>query len=144
MMLRISAQTVRRAWQPYAGAFVALACGVVLIALAVTTIGAVDATGRAGVTPAERTQLDDLSSMLGIMSAVALFMAMFVVASTFGFVVAARRRELAMLRLVGATPRQVRLMVLGESAAVALAASAVGCLVATALAPAFLALLRAR
>lgn len=144
-MLRISAQTVRRSWQPYAGAFVALACGVVLIALAVTTIGAVDATGRAaGVTPEERTQLEDLSSMLGIMSAVALFMAMFVVASTFGFVVAARRRELAMLRLVGATPRQVRRMVLGESAGVALAASVVGCLLATALAPAFLALLHAR
>lgn len=145
MMLRISAQTVRRSWQPYAGAFVALACGVVLIALAVTTIGAVDATGRAaGITPDERVQLDDLASMIGIMSAVALFMAMFVVASTFGFVVAARRQELAMLRLVGATPRQVRVMVLGESAAVALAASVVGCLLASALAPAFLALLEAR
>lgn len=145
MMLRISAQTVRRSWQPYVGAFVALACGVALIGLAVTIAAAVDTTSKgAGVTPEQTTQLDDLSSMIGVMSAVALFMAMFVVASTFGFVVAARRQELAMLRLVGATPRQVRLMVLGESAAVALLASVVGCLAATAVAPGFAALLRAR
>jgi putative ABC transport system permease protein len=145
MMLRISAQTVRRAWQPYVGAFVALACGVVLIALAVTTAAAVDTTSRsATVTAEQRAQLGDLASMVGVMSAVALFMAMFVVASTFGFVVAARRQELAMLRLVGATPRQVRRMVLGESAAVALIASVAGCLIATAVAPGFAALLRAR
>ena len=49
------------------------------------------------------------------MSGVSLFMALFVVGSTFGFVVATRRRELGLLRLVGATPRQVRRLVLGES-----------------------------
>ena len=63
----------------------------------------------AGVTAEERAQLDDLASLFGIMSAVALFMAVFVVGSTFGFVVATRRRQLGLLRLVGATPRQVRL-----------------------------------
>lgn len=145
MMLRISAQTVRRSWQPYVGAFVALACGVVLIGLAVTIAAAVDETSRSSrITPDQQARLGDLSSMIGIMSAIALFMAMFVVASTFGFVVAARRQELAMLRLVGATPRQVRLMVLGESAAVAVLASVTGCLVATAVAPGFASLLRTR
>ena len=47
MMLSISRQTVRQTWRPYAGAFVALACGVVLIAVAVTLIGAVDEDGTA-------------------------------------------------------------------------------------------------
>jgi putative ABC transport system permease protein len=145
MMLSISRQTVRQTWRPYAGAFVALACGVVLIAVAVTLIGAVDQTSRrSGVTAAEKAQLDDLAAMFGMMSGVALFMAVFVVASTFGFVVAARRRELGMLRLIGATPRQVRRMVLGEAGVVALVAAAAGGLLASALAPALPALLRAR
>ena len=137
-MLELSRQTVRHSWQPYAGAFVALGCGVVLIAMAVTLIGAVDMTSRrAGITAERRVQLDDLASMFGMMSGVALFMAMFVVASTFGFVVAARRRELGLLRLVGATPRQVRRMVLGEAGVVALLARSSAALLATVVTPAF-------
>jgi putative ABC transport system permease protein len=145
MMLSLSRQTVRQSWPPYVGAFVALACGIVLIATAVTLAGAVDVSShRAGVTAAERTQLDDLASMIGVMSGVALFMAMFVVASTFGFVVAARQRELGLLRLIGATPRQVRTMVLGESAVVAVLATVAGSLLATVATPAFVALLEAK
>jgi len=145
MILALSRQTVRQTWRPYAGAFVALACGVVLIALTVNLIGAVEATSHvAGVSSADRTQLADLSSMFGFMAAISLFMAMFVVASTFGFVVATRRRELGMLRLIGATPRQVRRLILGESGVVALAATVVGCAAATLLTPAALWLLRDR
>jgi putative ABC transport system permease protein len=143
MMLRISRQTVRRSWRPYAGAFVALACGIVLIATTVLMVGAVEAAAaRPGVTAADRAQLDGLSSLFGTTAAVSLFMAVFVVASTFGFVVATRRRELGLLRLVGATPRQVRRMVLGEALVVALAATLAGCLLATALAPVAASLLR--
>ena len=143
MMFRISRQTVRHAWRPYAGAFVALACGVILITTTVLLIGAVEATAsRAGVTPVDKAQLEDLSSLFGTMAGVSMFMALFVVASTFGFVVATRRRELGLLRLVGATPHQVRRMVLGEALVVAVLATVVGCLVATALAPAVTALLR--
>jgi putative ABC transport system permease protein len=143
MMLRISRQTVRQSGRLYAGAFVALACGVVLIATTVLLIGAVESTaGRAGVTAAEKAQLADLSSLFGMMAAVSLFMALFVVASTFGFVVATRRRELGLLRLVGATPSQVRRMVLGEALVVALVATVAGCLLATAVAPAATSLLR--
>jgi putative ABC transport system permease protein len=143
MMLYLSRHTVRRSWPAYAGAFVAVACGVVLIAVTVTLLGSVDATaGRPGVTAKDRAKLDDLASMFGFMSAVSLFMALFVVGSTFGFVIATRRRELGLLRLVGATPRQVRRMVLGESAVVAAAATLVGCAVAAALAPGAFRLLR--
>lgn len=75
---------------------------------------------------------------------VALFMAVFVVASTFGFVVAVRRRQLGLLRLLGSTPRQVRLMVLGESAVIALISAVIGGLLAAPATPALIALLRWR
>ncbi|NUO57679.1 MAG: FtsX-like permease family protein [Hamadaea sp.] len=143
--LRLSRQTVRASWPAYLGAFVALASGVVLTATTVTLIGSVDATLATlggGATQDQRSQLDDLTSMFGIMSAISLFMAIFVVGSTFGFVIATRRRELGLLRLIGATGRQVRRLVLGESIVVAVAAAVVGCLVATPLTGPVLALIR--
>lgn len=144
MIARLSRQTVRHTWPAYAGAFVALTFGVVLLGVTVAVIGAVAiATDAPGVTGEERVRLDDLSAMFGIMSGVSLFMALFVVGSTFGFVVAARRRELGLLRLVGATPRQVRRLVLAESGVVAVAATAAGCLATTALTPAALWAIRA-
>jgi putative ABC transport system permease protein len=140
----LSRPMVRHNLKLYAGAFVALCFGVLLIGCAVTLAGAVDATaGRDGVTAAERGQLEGLAAMFGTMSAIAVFLAMFVVASTFAFVVAARRRELGLLRLVGATPRQIRRTVLGESLVVAALATVAGCLLTTVAAPALLAGIRA-
>ncbi len=63
------------------------------------------------------------AALLGSTSGVAGFVSVFVVAGTFAYSVAARRRELGLLRAVGATPRQVRRLVLGE----ALAVGAAGC-----------------
>src|SRR5260370_5537819 len=60
------------------------------------------------------------------MAAVSAFVAVFVVASTFGFAVTQRRRELALLRLAGATPAQVRRMLLAEALITGLAAGAAG------------------
>jgi putative ABC transport system permease protein len=139
----LSRPMVRHNLRLYAGAFVALCFGVVLIGCAVTMTGAVDATaGRDGVTPGEKAQLEDLAAMFGTMSAIAVFLAMFVVASTFSFVVAARRRELGLLRLVGATPRQVRRMVLGESLVVAALATVAGGLLTSLAAPAMVTAVR--
>jgi putative ABC transport system permease protein len=61
----------------------------------------------------------------------------FVVAGTFGYAVAARRREFGLLRTAGATPRQVRRLVLGEAVAVGALASTTGGVVGTLIAPAF-------
>lgn len=144
MMLALSRRTLRRSWPPYAGAFVALACGITLIATTVDLIAAVDRTLHSDVPASERQRLEDLSALLGTMSGVALFMAVFVVASTFGFVVAARQRELGLLRLVGATPRQVRVMVLGEAAAVAVLAAVAGALLESAATPVLVRVLRAQ
>ena len=60
--------------------------------------------------------------------------AVFVVAGTLAFVVERRRRELALLRAVGATPGQVRRLLIGEVALVGLLAGVAGCAAAALLA----------
>src|SRR4051794_40985798 len=57
-----------------------------------------------------------------------LFIAMFVVASTIGLSVLQREREVALLRAVAATPKQVRRMIRWETLVLALVASVVGAL----------------
>ncbi|MFI6093285.1 FtsX-like permease family protein [Streptomyces sp. NPDC051218] len=68
-----------------------------------------------------------VNSFLGTAGGVSAFVSVFVTASTFAFVVALRRREFGLLRMAGATPGQVRRMLLAESLAVGVAASGVGC-----------------
>ncbi len=53
-------------------------------------------------------------------------LAVFIVAATLGFSILQRGREIALLRAVGATPGQVRRMIVGEAAIVAVVAGAVG------------------
>jgi putative ABC transport system permease protein len=81
---------------------------------------------RADATP-PRSALDDVPSLMAVTASIAGFVAVFVVASTFAFTVAQRRREVALLRLVGATPAQLRRMLLGEALALGAAASLAGC-----------------
>ena len=56
----------------------------------------------------------------------AIFIAMFVVASTLGLSIQQREREIALLRAVAATPGQIRRMIAWEATIVALAGSAAG------------------
>src|SRR5215472_7533238 len=76
-------------------------------------------------------------SLLAITSGLAGFVAIFVVAGTFAYAVAARRRELGLLRTVGATPGQARRLVLGEALAVAVAAALAGSALGTVIAAPF-------
>jgi putative ABC transport system permease protein len=70
----------------------------------------------------------------GTFGGLALLIAMFVVSSTIGLAIAQREREIALLRAVAATPRQVRRLVGRETLLVALAASVAGILPGAALA----------
>ena len=56
----------------------------------------------------------------------AMFIAMFVVASTLGLSIQQREREIALMRAVAATPGQIRRMIAWEAAIVALVGSAAG------------------
>ncbi|WP_306328448.1 FtsX-like permease family protein [Streptomyces venezuelae] len=68
-----------------------------------------------------------LNALLGTSGGVTAFVSVFVVASTFAFAVALRRREFGLLRTAGATPGQIRRLLLAEAAALGVVASAAGC-----------------
>lgn len=75
------------------------------------------------------------NALVGTTGGIAGFVSVFVVASAFSFALAQRRRELALLRLAGATPRRVRRLVLGEAAIVGALACVAGCLLGRAAGP---------
>ena len=84
-----------------------------------------DARGRA-----EHPELHEARTTLipvtAAFAGLALFIAMFVVASTMGLSIQQREREIALLRAVAATPRQIRRMISWEAAIVGLLGSAAG------------------
>ncbi|MFI1510260.1 FtsX-like permease family protein [Streptomyces sp. NPDC020597] len=71
--------------------------------------------------------LTAMNAMFGTAGGVTGFVSVFVVASTSAFAVAQRRREFGLLRTAGATPGQIRRMVVYEALAVGVLASAAGC-----------------
>jgi putative ABC transport system permease protein len=66
------------------------------------------------------------SDVLLVFAGVALFVAIFLIFNTFSILLAQRSKELALLRCLGATRRQLVSTVLAESAVVGVAASAAG------------------
>jgi putative ABC transport system permease protein len=84
-----------------------------------------DARGRA-----EHLELHQARTTLipvtAAFAGLALFIAMFVVASTMGLSIQQREREIALLRVVAATPRQIRRMIAWEAAIVGLIGSVAG------------------
>jgi putative ABC transport system permease protein len=155
-MFFLSRQTVRRHLSLYAGSFVALAVGVFLLGLAATATAATIAyhgpgletitvnlpnadpptTAKVLVSGEDAAGLQVVLSMVGVICG---FITIFVIASTFAFAVASRRREVGLLRLIGATPKQVKRMVLGEALVVALGASITGAVLAQLVTPLVLA-----
>ena len=73
-------------------------------------------------------EIDVVGNILLGFGGVALFVSIFIVHNTFGIVLGQRTRELALLRTVGADPRQIRRSVLGEALVVGVLASAGGIL----------------
>ncbi|WP_199889821.1 ABC transporter permease [Streptomyces badius] len=72
--------------------------------------------------------LVSVNALLGTAAGITLFVSAAVVASTFSYAVAQRRREFGLLRTAGATPGQIRRTVLAESVLIGVAASAAGTL----------------
>ncbi|RZD69356.1 ABC transporter [Streptomyces albidoflavus] len=91
-----------------------------------------DATAQTGQALAEEQAKDiesgltGLNTMLLAFAGIALFVGVFLIANTFTMLIAQRTRELALMRAVGASRRQVKRSVLAEAALVGLVASAVG------------------
>ena len=61
-----------------------------------------------------------------VFAGIAMFVGAFIINNTFSIIVSQRTKEMAMLRAIGASGRQVRRAVLIEAAAVGVVASALG------------------
>ncbi|NJP24751.1 FtsX-like permease family protein [Microbispora hainanensis] len=94
---------------------------------------------------AQRNHVDTSSFRLGLLlfGAVALLVAALVIYNTFSILVAQRMREMALLRCIGATKRQVFGSIVLESAVVGLVSSVLGLLTGLGLGAAAVAVLRA-
>lgn len=91
--------------------------------------GAVVRTGEEQAEKTAAAMMGDataLASVLLVFGTIAVVVAGLVIANTFAVLLAQRTRELALLRCVGATARQVRRSVLGEALATGLVSSAAG------------------
>lgn len=75
------------------------------------------------------------TQLIAAMATLGLFVTIFVVGATLALATAQRRREIGLLRTIGAHPRQIRSMILGEAAVVGLVGAIVGSLLAVLFAP---------
>ncbi|MEU3275047.1 FtsX-like permease family protein [Saccharomonospora sp. NPDC006951] len=114
-MLRLSFSTFAQRWPLFAGAILTVCLGVglvqssLLILISAATGGYVEAI-----------------TLLAITLAVSVFLAVFIVSSTFAFTVAQRRKDLALLRLVGGSRKQLRRLLLSEALLLGLIGTAIG------------------
>ncbi|MEU4391852.1 FtsX-like permease family protein [Kribbella sp. NPDC023855] len=130
-MLRLSVGALRDRWQLFAGAVVAVALGVGLVQSGLQVMAATDRVVLpAGLSGIERARIREgyagAATLLGMTVMLAVFLTVFIVSTTFGFTVVQRRRELALLRLIGAQRGSLRLMLLGEALLLGVLGTAVG------------------
>ncbi len=85
-----------------------------------------------------------LVAIFGTMGGIAGLVALFVVAGTFTLAIVQRRREVAVMRALGAAPHQIRRLIAGEALIVSLVAGVLGLLAGRPLARAIVALLSER
>lgn len=132
-MWSISLRTLRDRWTLFVGALLSVALGVALVqSSTVLLAAAARARPGAAASPAEarsiRETADGVSSLMGISIVLGMFLTVFIIGSTMAFTVVERRRELALLRLSGASRRQVRRLLVGEGLLVGLLGTALGAL----------------
>ncbi|ASO18482.1 putative ABC transport system permease protein [Actinoalloteichus hoggarensis] len=125
MMLDIAWQTLRHRLGSFVGSLIALTGGVAMLT---STILVILSTRAGGLDAGDAELIQEITSLLGLFASLAAFLSIFVVAATFAFAVGRRERELALLRGIGATGRQIRRLVVLEGLLVSLVASVAGTL----------------
>lgn len=90
-----------------------------------------------------KDELSFLPTMLLIFAGIATFVGAFLIFNTFSITVAQRQREFALLRALGASRRQVRLLVSGEALAVGLIGALLGMTAGFVVAPLLRAMIKA-
>jgi putative ABC transport system permease protein len=131
MMLRMSKAGLAERWPLFAGAFLSVTLGVALVQSSLLLlISAATLDPPPGLDAAGRMAFADNAeasvALLGVVLGTSAFLAMFVISSTFAFTVAQRRRDLALLRLVGGSRGQLRRLLLGEAVLLGAVGAAVG------------------
>ncbi|MFE7120468.1 FtsX-like permease family protein [Streptomyces sp. NPDC057654] len=119
-LLQLAWWTVRSRRTDFIGSFVAMVCAQALVTACAVLLESGARAGAAAGGP-------DVVAFAVPFGFISLFVAAFAVAGTFSLSVQQRTREIALLRAIAATPRQVRRMVAYEAAVVTVAALLPGC-----------------
>ncbi|SFK34315.1 putative ABC transport system permease protein [Amycolatopsis sacchari] len=112
-MFALSLSTFRERWQLFIGAIVTVVLGVALVQSSLLIL-------------LSATSYVEAITLLGMTLFLAAFLAVFIVSSTFAFTIAQRRRDLALLRLVGGGRGQLRRLLLSEALLLGLVGTALG------------------
>jgi putative ABC transport system permease protein len=124
-MLRIALSTLRFRKASFAASFMAMLVGAAIVMACGALmdsglrVSGTTSTGGEVVLEAERLRI-----LAGVFSGWTALIVIFGVSSMIGLTVQQRHRELALLRAIGTTPRQVRRMVIGETMILAILATA--------------------
>ncbi|WP_431920649.1 FtsX-like permease family protein [Amycolatopsis tucumanensis] len=116
-MLRLSWNTFTDRWTLFLGAILTVCLGVALVQSSLLIL--VSAATAGG-------EVVEAVTLLGLTLGISAFLAVFIVSSTFAFTVAQRRRDLALLRLVGGGRGQVRRLLLSEAVLLGVLGTAFG------------------
>jgi putative ABC transport system permease protein len=130
-MFQMSFSTFRERWELFVGAILSVGVGVALVQASMLILAA---TGSPQVPPGLPRQAEDkiregyvaAATVMGMTAFLAMFLAVFIVSSTFSFTVAQRRRDLALLRLTGGSRGQLRALLLSESLLLGVVGSVLG------------------
>ena len=117
-MLLLAVTSLRDRWVTFTGTFVTLVVSVALLS----------AAGLLATLVGSDPALAEASGLLGLFAGIGAFLTVFVVAGTVAFTVSLRRREFAVLRMAGASPRQLVGLVITETLLVSVVAALIGTL----------------
>jgi putative ABC transport system permease protein len=119
-MVRLSWAGFRERWTLFIGAALTVCFGVALVQSSlVLLLSALTLEPPAGTSPLGRMRFDEANgasaALISVTLGFAALFAVFIISSTFAFTVEQRRRDMALLRLVGAGRRHIRRLMLGEA-----------------------------
>jgi putative ABC transport system permease protein len=117
-MFKLAVSSLRHRTGAFAASFLSLFLGATIVMAFASLLD----TGLGG-DHVSSTEQETLITMASVVGAWGLIIVVFAAASTLTLSVRQRRQEMALLKTVGATPRQVRRMIVGEAAVVSIAAA---------------------
>ncbi|MFF4188773.1 FtsX-like permease family protein [Streptomyces sp. NPDC001691] len=120
------ARSALRGHRPaFVGTFVAALFASTVVSASLTLLVSTSADGLSA--PARRAlAANDIGDMAVVMLIGSIYMSIFVIASTMGTAVTQQHRELALVRAIGARPRQLRRAVVAQAVAAAVPAALAG------------------